>query len=183
MLQRHLLGHCLYRPLRRLRHLGNFHCSAPDSLPISQVHAAKPLLSKVTGLPSSATPRMEYGGPLQSKSACPHQQLNTHNESAPAFMTKLIMLVVSDTQLSLRPLQLLSRIKVQACYDVCSMHDVATSCVPWKPSSQPLQGLSRSQRLRKPPETPFWKPANLCVMSGSILQVCKHCFLRSNKQA
>lgn len=41
MLQRHMLGHYLYRPIRRLRHLGNFHWSAPGSAPASYVRAAK----------------------------------------------------------------------------------------------------------------------------------------------
>ena len=41
MLQRHMLGQYLYTPLRRLRHLGSFHCSALCSASLSHVHAAK----------------------------------------------------------------------------------------------------------------------------------------------
>lgn len=36
-----MLGCYLYRPLRRLRHLGNFHCSAPDSASVFNVRASR----------------------------------------------------------------------------------------------------------------------------------------------
>lgn len=36
-----MLGHYLYRPIRRLRHLGNFHWSAPSSASASFVRATK----------------------------------------------------------------------------------------------------------------------------------------------
>lgn len=41
MLQLHMLGHYLYRPVRRLRQLRSLHFSIPGSTPVSYVRAAK----------------------------------------------------------------------------------------------------------------------------------------------